>query len=140
MPLAMRMPTTEAGVGGLSGLKVLVVDDQPDILFCTGYLLMLKGAEVRMAASASEAWKMLKSYAPDVVLSDLCMPEIDGFQFLERARSTFKGSCPPAAVLSAESTPEYRERATRAGFSAYLVKPIDQKELTSVVANLAGRG
>jgi CheY-like chemotaxis protein len=125
--------------GTLSGLKVLVVDDQPDILSCVGSLLRISGATVQTTTSTSEAFELLQECCPDVVISDYSMPEMDGCEFLRLVRAKLKECSPPAAILSALSSAGDRAAASRAGFEAYMVKPIDYRELTSVVAKLAGR-
>ena len=120
--------------GTLSGLKILIVDDQPDMLFCVGGLLEISGATVQATTSTSEAFELLREDRPDVVISDYSMPEMDGCEFLRLVRAKLRECSPPAAILSALSSPK-----DRAGFNAYMVKPIDYRELTSVVARLAGR-
>ena len=119
--------------GTLSGLKILIVDDQPDMLFCVGGLLEISGATVQATTSTSEAFELLREDRPDVVISDYSMPEMDGCEFLRLVRAKLRECSPPAAILSALSSPK-----DRAGFNAYMVKPIDYRELTSVVARLAG--
>ena len=123
----------------LSGLKVLVVDDQPEMLFCVSSLLRISGATVQATISTSEALELLQESCPDVVISDYSMPGMDGCEFLQLIRAKLQECSPPAAMLSALSSPRDRAAALRAGFDAYMVKPIDHRELTSVVAKLAGR-
>ena len=125
--------------GTLSGLRVLVVDDAPDMLLCVCGLLRISGATVEETVSPTHAVNLLEEIRPDVVISDYSMPEMDGCKFIRLVRKKLKDRCPPAAMLSALSSPKDRAAALRAGFDAYMVKPIDFRELTSVVAKLAGR-
>ena len=124
----------------LAGLRVLAVDDDPDTLDVVAKLLSLRGAEVVPAASAAEALRALERFEPDVLVSDIGMPERDGYDLIRDIRGL--GHSPaqlPAVAVTAYSTPEDRRRALAAGFQIHLAKPVDPGELTAVVARL-GRG
>ena len=123
----------------LAGIKVLVVDDEADARELAERILRDAHAEVASAASAEEALRLLDSAPPDVLVSDIGMPDVDGFDLLAllRARANGQGGDLPALALTAFARPEDRQRALGSGFQAYLVKPLDPAELLATVARLA---
>jgi CheY-like chemotaxis protein/anti-sigma regulatory factor (Ser/Thr protein kinase) len=121
----------------LRGVSVLVVDDEADTRELVAEVLGHCGAEVRTAGSAHEGWTLLKQWTPDVIVSDVGMPQDDGYQFIERVRAD--GNRAPAAALTAYARSSDRVRALAAGFQAHLPKPAEPAELVAVVASLAGR-
>ena len=125
----------------LSGLKVLVVDDESDaqVLICR--LLKDCGAEVRTAGSADDAMPLLSDQSPDVLISDIGMPGIDGYEFLRRVRlhDDEQLSRVPAVALTAFARSEDRTRALRAGFLAHVAKPVEPAELIATIAAVTGR-
>jgi len=125
----------------LSRIRVLVVDDDPDSREVVREVLEQAGATVAVAASTREALASIAEEPPDVLLSDLGMPEEDGYQLLRSVRALAKdaGGGVPAAALTAYTQAEDRRAAQDAGFQSYLAKPIDPAELTAAVARLAGR-
>jgi CheY-like chemotaxis protein len=125
----------------LTGLKVLVVDDEPDARELVETILGQAGAEVLLATSASDALQILQGEAPDVLLSDLEMPEQSGYALIRRVRQlpAEKGGRIPAAALTAYARREDRTRALRAGFQMHISKPLNPMELATIVASLAGR-
>ena len=125
----------------LSRIRVLVVDDDPDSREVVREVLEQAGATVSLAASTREALASIAEEPPDVLLSDLGMPEEDGYQLLRSVRALAKdaGGGVPAAALTAYTQAEDRRAAQDAGFQSYLAKPIDPAELTAAVARLAGR-
>ncbi|HEX8561068.1 MAG TPA: response regulator [Pyrinomonadaceae bacterium] len=131
-----------AGRGGLEGLRVLVVDDETDTRELVAFALTASGAEVRTAARAAEALDALGAWAPDVLVSDIGMPDLDGYDFIRevRRREVDSGGLLPAVALTAYAGVEDRRRAAAAGFQTHLAKPLDPGELVSVVAALVGRG
>ncbi|RIK98796.1 MAG: hypothetical protein DCC71_20770 [Proteobacteria bacterium] len=116
----------------LRGLRVLLVDDEPDARELFEFMLRQAGAEVRTAAGADEALAALRSWPPDVVLSDLEMPETDGYRLLERVREAGFGALPVVAV-SAYATEQHAKRALAAGFLAHVAKPVSPVALRRVV-------
>jgi len=124
----------------LEGLWVLVVDDERDARELTRELLEERGARVLLAASADEAYALLCRARPDVLVSDLGMPDTDGFALIRRVRElpAREGGDTPAVALTAFARLEERERALVAGFQAHLAKPVDPAELIALVASLAG--
>jgi signal transduction histidine kinase len=118
----------------LSGLRVLVVDDMPDTLDLTGQLLQSRGASTVLASGAEEALALLAGGQFDVVVSDIAMPEVDGYEFVRRMRA--RGLTVPAVALTAFTRPEDRERALREGFEAYVAKPLEAGALVAAIAGL----
>lgn len=127
--------------GALSGLRVLVVDDDPATREMLVRLLGRGGALVRSADSAAGGFAALVSLRPHVVLSDIEMPGEDGYSFLRRIRtlSDGDGGSTPAAALTAFARESDRKRALLAGYQAHLAKPVDAARLVATVARLAGR-
>jgi CheY-like chemotaxis protein len=99
---------------------------------------MAAGAEVRVAAAADEALHQLERWQPDVIVSDIGMPQVDGYMFLAKLRA-MPGDVSrlPAVALTAYATAEDRIRIFRAGFRAHVVKPVDPLELVVVVSSVA---
>ena len=125
----------------LAGLKVLVVDGQADARDLIKRLLEDSGAEVVPAGSAAEAIAVLSGWRPDVLVSDIGMPEADGYELLRRIRALGAegGGKIPAIALTAFARSEDRTRALRAGFAVHVSKPVDPAELVATVASVAGR-
>jgi CheY-like chemotaxis protein len=138
-------PTVETGTvppsPSLDGLSVLVVDDDPDARHLISTLLEERGARVRQAGSSAEALIALGTERPDVLLSDIEMPDQDGYGLMRaiRALPPDKGGRVPAAALTAYARTEDRMQALLAGFHLHLPKPVQPAELAAVVASLAGR-
>jgi PAS domain S-box-containing protein len=125
----------------LEGLKILVVDDEPDTREVLRRLLESCAAQVLAAASAREALALLRQEKPHVLVSDIGMPHEDGYWLIEQVRSLApeEGGAIPALALTALARAEDRLRALRAGFQAHTAKPVETVELIYVVAGLAGR-
>ncbi len=132
---------TPGGAPQLDGLRLLVVDDEPGTREIMEEILRRAGAEVRAAASAAETLEILDEWQPDVLLSDIGMPAMDGYGLIReiRARPASKGGRVPAAALTAYSRTEDRLRALSAGFQMHLPKPVEPVELLTVIASLARR-
>ena len=125
----------------LDNVRVLLVDDEPTANEALEALLQSCGAEVRVAGSAAQALLTLDAWKPDVLISDIAMPEEDGYALIRkiRARSPECGGDVPAAALTAYAKIEDRVRILAAGFQMYLSKPADPSELIAVVASLSAR-
>jgi CheY-like chemotaxis protein len=125
----------------LTGIRVLVVEDDDDARGFVEKVLETRGAIVTTASSAPEALSILGQERIDLLLSDIEMPGKDGYQLIEelRQRPPKEGGSVPAAALTAYARSEDRLRALRAGFQLHLVKPVQPSELVSVVASLAAR-
>jgi signal transduction histidine kinase len=125
----------------LAGLRVLVLEDEPDARELVERVLQERGATTIAFDCASEALNACTAEAPDVIVSDVGLPGVDGYEFMRRLRSSEgqRGRSTPAAALTAFARSEDRRRALIAGFQTHLAKPIDPLELVVVVAALAGR-
>jgi PAS domain S-box-containing protein len=128
------IPVTE-----LQGIHVLAVDDDSDAISLIAELLQAAGAKVTTAQSAEEALRHLETNPPSVLVADLGMPRVDGFQLIEQVRSHRNPVVRrlPAAALTAYARSDDRVKALRAGFQIHLAKPIDPAELITTVATLA---
>ena len=125
----------------LDGIRVLVVDDEKDAREVIVAILEQRGAKVFEAASVEEALAVLDEERPDVLVSDIGLPEEDGYSLMRRIRALPReqGGGIPAAALTAYARTEDRMQALLAGFHLHMPKPVQPAELAAVVASLAGR-
>jgi DNA-binding response OmpR family regulator len=125
----------------LTGLRVLVVDDQPDVRDLLATILHLSEAEVQTSGNINEAIDALVAWQPEVVITDIAMPDGDGFELIRRIREIESEgeSRIPIIALTAISSVENRIRVLGAGFQLYLTKPVEPDELVVSVASLTGR-
>jgi CheY-like chemotaxis protein len=126
----------------LSGLRVLVVDDEADTCQLLQVILEGCGAQVKTASSAAAALEAVAEEVFDVLISDIGMPDEDGYSLIAKVRALGKergGKVPAAAALTAYVGEEDRIRVLQSGFQIHVPKPISPNELVAVVANLAGR-
>jgi PAS domain S-box-containing protein len=125
----------------LKGLRILVVDDEEDALELISVILSQHGAEVRTVNSARAALDVLPSWRPNVLLSDIGMPDEDGYGFIRKVRllSPELGGRTPAAALTAFARTEDRLLALAAGYQIHVSKPVDPRILAQVVSGLAGK-
>jgi PAS domain S-box-containing protein len=123
----------------LDGLRVLIVDDQPDILELLHDVLALCGASVRLCDNARDALAAVHSWRPDVLVSDIAMPGDDGYWLIAQLRAlpAEEGGRLPAIALTAYVRMEDRLRVLAAGFEQYVPKPVEPAELRAVVTRLA---
>lgn len=112
-----------------SSPRVLVVDDDPSILRLAQFNLEADGFEVTLANDGQEGLDVFLAGRYDVLLLDLMMPRLDGFELLERVRATEAGASVPVFMLTARATPEDMARAKEFGVAGYLRKPFDPAEL-----------
>src|ERR1043166_1463970 len=126
----------------LDGLRVLVVDDEPDTRELLKVGLEQCGAEVKAVGSAAEALAAISGGAPDLLISDIGMPEEDGYELIRRVRElpAEGGGKMPAIALTAYARTEDRLQALRAGYEMHVPKPVEMAELVTVAASLARRG
>jgi CheY-like chemotaxis protein len=122
----------------LNGLSVLVVDDDDDSRDLVAATVERHGAVVSTAGSATEALRVLADRHIDVLLSDLAMPDVDGYSLIRAIRAQH-GAALPAAALTALAREDDRDKAFQAGFNAHLAKPIDAVSLVDTVLRLASR-
>jgi signal transduction histidine kinase len=134
------LPVSEAQpLGGrLQGARILLVDDDDDTRDFLATALGTAGAQMRGAATARAAFEAVTDWRPDVIVSDISMPEEDGYSFIRRVRSlpAEAGGRTPAVALTALARPKDRVSALAAGFQTHLPKPVDPNELVLAVANL----
>jgi PAS domain S-box-containing protein len=125
----------------LTGVRVLVVDDEPDASALIARSLAVCQAEVATANSAATAFALLEQQSFDVLVSDIGMPEEDGYDLIRRVRSLpdDRNGQIPAVALTAFVRSEDRRRAALAGFQTHMSKPVEAGELVAIVASLAGR-
>lgn len=126
---------------GLDGLRVLVVEDDVDGRDLLRTILERCGATVAVAASVAAAMDVLDSQRFDVIVSDIEMPQEDGYAFIRRvrARPPAEGGDVPVAALTAYASPADRMKVLASGFNIHVTKPVQPAELAVVVASLAGR-
>jgi PAS domain S-box-containing protein len=126
----------------LEGLRVLVVDDEAETCELLQFILESCGARVKTASSAAAALEAVAEEVFDVLISDIGMPDEDGYSLIAKVRALGKehgGKVPAAAALTAYAGEEDRIRVLQSGFQIHVPKPISPSELLAVVANLAGR-
>jgi PAS domain S-box-containing protein len=137
----LRPEAARPSLANLRGVRVLVVDDDPDALSLVREILENAGAEMVLAASGPEALALLERQPVHVLVCDLAMPRMDGFELIARVRHHPDPAINalPAAALTAYARSEDSVRAWRSGFHRHLAKPIDPTELTAAIASLVGR-
>jgi PAS domain S-box-containing protein len=125
----------------LDGVTVLVVDDEEDAREIIAQVLRDAGASVTTAASAAGALESLEAKPPDVIVSDIGMPEVDGYAFMRKVRAlaAARGGRTPALALTAYARKEDAREAFAAGFQLHAAKPVEPAQLLTLVGNLAGR-
>jgi PAS domain S-box-containing protein len=129
-----------AALPNLTGVHALVVDDEADARDLIQRALQEQGATVSVASSGEEALRMMETLESDALISDVGMPDMDGYQLIRRIRATEpQGRRLPALALTAFARAEDRKRALLAGFQSHLAKPVDLAELVIVVGGLVGR-
>jgi len=140
-PIAHSGETCAPEILSLDGLRVLLVDDEAEAREIISTVIGRTGAEVKTCISASEALVKLVEWRPDVILSDIAMPEEDGYSFIGKVRALprEKGGETPAAALTAYARDEDRVQALAAGYQMHIAKPIGASQLVTMVAKLAGR-
>jgi CheY-like chemotaxis protein len=130
------------GTPSLQGVRVLVVDDEPDTRFLLREVLEACGGDVREAGSARQALDLVRDWEPTVIVSDIAMPEEDGYVLIRRLREweVETGKRIPAIALTAYARGEDQARALLAGYQVHVAKPVEPMELTLVVARAARVG
>jgi CheY-like chemotaxis protein len=125
----------------LDGVKVMVVDDHTDAQELIRRVLEACGAKVITCSSAAEALPMLEREKPTVLMSDIGMPEMDGYEFLKKVRAlgADRGGQVPAVALTAFARSEDRTKALLSGFVVHVTKPVEPTELAATIASVAGR-
>jgi CheY-like chemotaxis protein len=133
--------TCEERVQPLDHVRVLVVEDDADTLDLLRFVLAESGADVATAPSVKEALDVFERWRPDVLVSDIAMPEEDGYQLIGqlRSRGSERGGNVAAVAITAYVRKEDKDRALAAGFQKHLSKPVAPKELVTALTELSGR-
>jgi signal transduction histidine kinase/CheY-like chemotaxis protein len=122
----------------LDDVAVLVVDDEPDGRALVARILEGRGARVTCASNAAEAMECLRAERFDILLSDIGMPDVDGYELIRKVRllDTNRSSPLPAIAVTAYARPEDRQRALLAGYQMHLAKPVEAREIVAAIASL----
>jgi PAS domain S-box-containing protein len=141
-PTSSHSPSRDFQRIRLPGVKVLVVDDDPDARAVLKRLLNQCDVEVATAESGAEGLALVRSQWPDVIISDIGMPGMDGYEFIREVRSLLpgEGGKIPAIALTAFARSEDRTKAMLAGYQVHVAKPIEPRELMATVASVVQRG
>ena len=125
----------------LDGIHVLLVEDDDDSRKLLGTMLKRYGAKVTSTKSAAEALEVFSSELPDVLISDIGMPDEDGYELIRKLRQQpiDKGGAVPAIALTGYASRKDRERALNAGYHKHMAKPVEQAEMIAAIAGLVGR-
>jgi len=113
---------------------ILVIDDEPSWLKITSHILKSRGYDVRTAGSGAEAIKTLASYTPDLILSDVRMPDMNGFDLVDNLRRLPTTSSTPVIFFSAIDDYDARKVARTLGAVDYLIKPFNEDEVSSILS------
>jgi signal transduction histidine kinase len=132
-------PTLHDAPPSLTGVRVLLVEDEPDTRELLQVVLKQSGADVRVASCAPEALEVLGGWEPNVMVSDIGLPGVNGYELIRRVREHGRAG-PPAVALTAYAGDDDNQRALDAGYQLHVAKPIDPDELISVVARVSGWG
>jgi signal transduction histidine kinase/DNA-binding response OmpR family regulator len=138
-PPSLTPPGRPASVGlTLGGLKVLVVEDEEDSRELLVQAMVIRGAEVVSAGSVVEAVREFERFGPDVLVSDIAMPDADGYDLIRHVRKlpAERGGLTPAVAVTAHAQRSALEQALNAGFQRYVPKPVDVEELVATIADL----
>lgn len=119
--------------------RLLVVDDEPNVLRAVAATLREEGYEVQTARSGAEALLRIAESTPDLIVSDIRMPSMDGYAFARRLRSAAQTDLIPIVFLTAKDGTQDRIEGFRAGVDAYLMKPFEPDELVAVIHNILNR-
>ncbi len=119
--------------------QLLLVDDEPGLRQAVQAYLEDEGFKVHVASNAREGWDLLQQISPDLVISDIMMPQVDGYQFLKQLREDPRYQALPVVFLTARGMTTDRIQGYNAGCDAYLSKPFDPDELVAIVTNLLDR-
>lgn len=141
-PPSSQLPSESASIsteGNLQGVSILVVDDESDSRELVAFVLEQAGARVTSVSSGIEALQAVELAVPDLIVSDIGMPEMDGYMLLRQVRTNGQGQQDiPAIALTAYAGEFDRQQALQAGFQQHLPKPIEPEKLISAICTLCG--
>jgi signal transduction histidine kinase/CheY-like chemotaxis protein len=132
-----QVVASDLGLQKLTGLKVVAVDDEPDALAIIERVLKMCEAEVRTCHNAHDALRTVEEFQPDLIISDIGMPEVDGYELMQRLRDS--GNRVPAIALTAFARSQDRMKALVSGFVSHIAKPVEPAELIATVVAVTGR-
>lgn len=119
--------------------QLLLVDDEPGLREAVKDYLEESGFKVQVASNAREGWELMQQNTPELVISDVMMPQVDGYQFLKQLREDPRFASLPVIFLTAKGMTSDRIQGYQAGVDGYLPKPFDPDELIAIVENLLAR-
>jgi DNA-binding NarL/FixJ family response regulator len=119
--------------------QLLLVDDEPGLREAVKDYLQESGFTVQVASNAHDGWELVQQNTPDLVISDIMMPQVDGYQFLKQLREDPRFKTLPVVFLTAKGMTTDRIQGYQAGVDAYLPKPFDPDELVAIVENILER-
>jgi DNA-binding NarL/FixJ family response regulator len=119
--------------------QLLLVDDEPGLRQAVQAYLEDSGFTVHVASNARDGWELLQKTSPDLVISDIMMPQVDGYQFLKQMREDPRFQALPVIFLTARGMTADRIQGYQSGCDAYISKPFDPDELVAIVSNLLER-
>ncbi len=130
-----QTPPISSDLSNLQGTRILVVDDDQDSQELLAFMLEQEGAEIQTASSAIEALNLITQWQPDVLLSDIGMPQMDGYTFIRQIRNLPKeqGGEVPAIALTAYAAEADKETALSSGFQQHIAKPVDPVECIGAI-------
>jgi two-component system, chemotaxis family, CheB/CheR fusion protein len=140
LPMTKRLdvpPARRPNAEALRGVSLIVVDDDQRVLGALEILLARAGATVRCATSVADAWDMLRTDVPDVVVSDIAMPIASGYELVHRMRADAALARVPAIALTAHAAIHDARRSIAEGFNAHVSKPLELESLVATIARLA---
>ncbi|MCS6960688.1 MAG: response regulator transcription factor [Pseudanabaenaceae cyanobacterium SKYGB_i_bin29] len=118
---------------------LLLVDDEPGLREAVSAYLEDSGFTVKVAANGKEAWQSIETDRPDLVISDIMMPQVNGYEFLQKIRSDERFLNLPVIFLTARGMTSDRIKGYQSGVDAYIAKPFDPEELVAIVQNILKR-
>jgi DNA-binding NarL/FixJ family response regulator len=119
--------------------RLLLVDDEPGLREAVQAYLEDSGFEVNTASNARDGWEQLQQALPDLLITDVMMPQVDGYQFLKQVREDPRFETLPVVFLTARGMTTDRIQGYNAGVDAYISKPFDPEELVAIISNLLDR-
>ncbi|MGB3755306.1 MAG: PAS domain S-box protein [Rivularia sp. (in: cyanobacteria)] len=131
-----ELPRINQLQSNLNGINILVVDDETDSLELIAFLLEQEGAKVTTAASASEALESITKSTPDLIISDIGMPDMDGYELMKIIRASKKNFAIPAIAVTAYAGEVNQQQAISAGFQQHISKPIDANAVVDMIIEL----
>jgi CheY-like chemotaxis protein len=127
---------SEECAGGIR-LKVLVVDDNKDVADTCSMLIELSGHHVQVAYTGSDGIEIAEAFRPQVILTDIGLPDIDGYEFAQQVRGTPWGKTTVLVAITGWGAQESKQQSALAGFNHHLTKPIDPRTIESLLVSLA---